>query len=85
MQWITHCRDILDKGITQVNGPSKYKNLVNYFQVEGAFQTHTSNGPVIILPNRYADQIHNNPDLLLSESAAEVCVLKVHLWLGRFQ
>ncbi|KAF2183757.1 cytochrome P450 [Zopfia rhizophila CBS 207.26] len=56
MQWITHCRDILDKGITQV---------------QGAFQAHTGDGPMIILPNRHADEIRNNPDLLLSESTAE--------------
>lgn len=39
----------------------------------GPFQVMTGTGPVIVLPNRYADEIRNNPSLSFTKFVMKVC------------
>ncbi|KAI0406366.1 cytochrome P450 [Xylaria palmicola] len=46
--WMYHANEVLAEGFKKTNGP---------------FQIMTGTGPKIILPNRYADEIRNSPEL----------------------
>ncbi|KAI1199298.1 cytochrome P450 [Nemania serpens] len=46
--WMSHGDEVLAKGLKKTNGP---------------FQVMTGTGPKIVLPNRYADEVRNLPEL----------------------
>ncbi|KAI1129820.1 cytochrome P450 [Nemania abortiva] len=51
--WLIHGNEVLAEGLKKTNGP---------------FQVMTGTGPKIVLPNRYADEIRNLPDLSFSKA-----------------
>ncbi|KAK3937466.1 Dihydromonacolin L monooxygenase [Diplogelasinospora grovesii] len=51
--WMFHGRETLAKGLQQWSGP---------------FQVITGTGPKIVLPNRFADEIRNDPSLNLNQA-----------------
>lgn len=55
--WIKHGNAMMQKGLEQHSGP---------------FQCMTGIGPRIVLPNRFADEIRNNPNLSLSEAYSRI-------------
>ncbi|KAF2188053.1 cytochrome P450 [Zopfia rhizophila CBS 207.26] len=56
MQYLTNSRAVLEKGITMV---------------KGIFRVQTGDGPRIVLPNSFADEIRNNQSLNFAETVAE--------------
>ncbi|XHG05621.1 hypothetical protein AWENTII_008836 [Aspergillus wentii] len=54
--WYVHGKEILDRGMKQC---------------VGCFQVFTDVGPKIVLPNRYADEIRNHPDLHFGKAIQE--------------
>ncbi|KAI1186380.1 cytochrome P450 [Nemania serpens] len=51
--WLAHGDEVLTEGLKKTNGP---------------FQVMTGTGPKIVLPNRYADEIRNLPELDFSKA-----------------
>ncbi|KAI1174554.1 cytochrome P450 [Nemania sp. FL0916] len=51
--WLLHAREVMAEGFKKTNGP---------------FQVMTGTGPKIVLPNRYAEEIRNLPELSLPKS-----------------
>ena len=50
-------------------------------QFGGPFQVMTGTGPVIVLPNRYADEIRNNPLLSFTKFIMKVCQIWMDGWV----
>lgn len=76
--WAIHGKEILDRGLKQVSSifdrdlPTPRSDIVHW-QIAGCFQVFTDTGPKIVLPNRFADEIRNHPDLHFGKAISKVC------------
>lgn len=85
-EWNANAHRIVKKGLEQVCigiVASLARSWTDAYclQVKGGFQVITAIGPRIILPNKFAEEIRNDPHLSFSEGISKVLRLPSELWI----